>query len=79
MRQRREIWRLQRVGLKTASAEALLDRMLITVDRICEQRDATHVLIPMAITDREPACAGSIVAADATGRIHAAHSDGARK
>lgn len=38
-RQRREILQLQRAGIATASAEALLERMLNKVDGLCAQRD----------------------------------------
>jgi hypothetical protein len=38
-RQRGEIKQLQRAGIPTASAEALLDRMLDTIDRLCAERD----------------------------------------
>jgi hypothetical protein len=38
-RQRGEIRQLQRAGISTASAETLLDRMLHTIDRLCEERD----------------------------------------
>jgi hypothetical protein len=38
-RQRREILQLQRAGIATASAEALLQRMLDKVDSLCAQRD----------------------------------------
>ena len=38
-RQRREIRQLQRAGIPTASAEALLHRMLNTVDELCAERD----------------------------------------
>jgi hypothetical protein len=38
-RQRGEIRQLQRAGIPTASAEALLDRMLDAIDRLCVQRD----------------------------------------
>lgn len=38
-RQRDEIRQLQRAGIPTASAEALLDRMLHNIDRLCEERD----------------------------------------
>ena len=38
-RQRGEIRQLQRAGIATASAEALLDRMLDTIDRLCAERD----------------------------------------
>ena len=38
-RQRGEIRQLQRAGIPTASAEALLDRMLDQVDELCAERD----------------------------------------
>ncbi len=38
-RQRGEIRQLQRAGIPTTSAEALLDRMLDTIDRLCAKRD----------------------------------------
>jgi len=38
-RQRSEINQLQRVGIPTASAEALLDRMLNKIDGLCAERD----------------------------------------
>ena len=38
-RQRREILRLQRAGISTASADLLLARMLTTIDELCAQRD----------------------------------------
>jgi hypothetical protein len=38
-RQRGEINQLQRVGIPTASAEALLDRMLNKIDGLCAERD----------------------------------------
>jgi hypothetical protein len=39
-RQRGEIRQLQRAGIPTAaSAEALLDRMLNNIDRLCAERD----------------------------------------
>ena len=38
-RQRGEIRQLQRAGIPTASAEALLARMLHTIDRLCDERD----------------------------------------
>ena len=37
--QRREILELQKAGIPTASAEALLERMLNKIDTLCEQRD----------------------------------------
>jgi hypothetical protein len=38
-RQRREIRDLQRAGISTVSAEALLGRMLAKVDELCAERD----------------------------------------
>ena len=38
-RQRRDILQLQRLGIPTASAEALLERMLAKVDELCAERD----------------------------------------
>jgi hypothetical protein len=38
-RQRGEIRQLQRAGIPTASAEALLDRMLNNIDTLCAERD----------------------------------------
>ncbi|MCK1597974.1 hypothetical protein IVA96_00390 [Bradyrhizobium sp. 159] len=38
-RQQKEILTLQRAGISTASAEALLSRMQAKVDGLCEQRD----------------------------------------
>jgi hypothetical protein len=38
-RQRGEIRQLQRAGISTTSAEALLDRMLNNVDGLCAERD----------------------------------------
>jgi hypothetical protein len=38
-RQRKEILQLQRAGIPTASAEALLQRMLDKVDTMCAERD----------------------------------------
>src|ERR1700745_3402766 len=37
--QRRDIARLQRAGIPSTSAEALLDRMLNKIDDLCAQRD----------------------------------------
>ena len=39
LRHRREIMQLQRAGLPTTSAEALLDRMLNKIDDLCAVRD----------------------------------------
>jgi hypothetical protein len=38
-RQRGEIRQLQRAGISTASAEALLERTLANIDRMCTERD----------------------------------------
>ena len=38
-RQRGEISQLQRAGIPTASAEALLNRMLNNIGRLCAERD----------------------------------------
>ena len=38
-RQRGEIRQLQRAGIPTASAEALLERMLNKIDELCAARD----------------------------------------
>ena len=47
-RQRREIIQLQRAGISTASAEALLDRMLNRIDELCAQRDRLKAEQPKA-------------------------------
>ena len=39
LRQRKEVMQLQRAGLPTTSAEALLDRMLNKIDDLCAERD----------------------------------------
>lgn len=38
-RQRREILQLQRAGISTSAAEALLQRMLDKIDALCGERD----------------------------------------
>jgi hypothetical protein len=38
-RQRGEIRQLQRAGISTASAEALLERMLNKIDELCAERE----------------------------------------
>jgi phage shock protein A len=38
-RQRGEIRQLQRAGISTSSAEALLERMLNKIDELCAERD----------------------------------------
>jgi hypothetical protein len=39
LRQRKEILQLQRAGIRTTSAEELLDRMLNKIDSLCVERD----------------------------------------
>ena len=39
LRQRREIMQLQRAGIPSMSAEALLDRMLNKIDDLCAERN----------------------------------------
>jgi len=46
-RQRKEILQLQRVGISSASAEALLQRMLDKVDALCFQRDQLKKELPV--------------------------------
>jgi hypothetical protein len=38
-RQRKDILSLQRAGISTVAAEALLQRMLDTIDALCAERD----------------------------------------
>jgi hypothetical protein len=38
-RQRGDIRKLQQAGISTASAEALLERMLDRIDKLCVERD----------------------------------------
>jgi hypothetical protein len=45
-RQRREVRQLQRAGIPTTSAEALLERMLSKIDQLCEQRDRLKRELP---------------------------------
>jgi hypothetical protein len=45
-RQRKEILQLQRAGIGTASAEALLERMLTKIDTLCEEREKLKALQP---------------------------------
>jgi len=47
-RQRGEIRQLQRAGISTASADALLERMLNKIDELCEQRDRLKKELPPA-------------------------------
>jgi hypothetical protein len=45
-RQRKEILQLQRAGISTASAEALLQRMLDKIDTLCVERDRLKADLP---------------------------------
>ena len=45
-RQRKEILQLQRAGIPTASAEALLQRMLDKIDGLCAERDRLKSELP---------------------------------
>jgi hypothetical protein len=47
-RQRKEILQLQRAGIPTASAEALLQRMLDRIDALCIERDRLKKQLPAA-------------------------------
>jgi len=46
-RQRREILALQKAGISTASAEALLERMLDRIDELCAERDRLKGATPL--------------------------------
>lgn len=45
-RQRKEILQLQRAGIGTASADALLSRMEAKIESLCAQRDALRIAQP---------------------------------
>ena len=45
-RQRKEILLLQRAGIPTTSAEALLQRMLDKIDGLCAERDRLKAELP---------------------------------
>ena len=47
-RQRKEILALQRAGIPTASADALLQRMLDRIDGLCIERDRLKKQLPPA-------------------------------
>ena len=47
-RQRKEILLLQRAGIPTTSAEALLQRMLDKIDGLCAERDRLKAELPRA-------------------------------
>ena len=38
-RQRKQILQLQRAGISTAAAELLLERMLVKIEGLCDERD----------------------------------------
>jgi hypothetical protein len=44
-RQRREILQLQKAGIPTAAAEALLQRMLDKIDALCAERDRLKAVL----------------------------------
>ncbi|MBI5320793.1 hypothetical protein [Bradyrhizobium sp.] len=46
--QRREILQLQKAGISTAAAEALLQRLLDRIDALCVQRDRLKAELPGA-------------------------------
>lgn len=45
-RQRREILQLQKAGISTVAAEALLQRMLDKIDALCAERDRLKAELP---------------------------------
>ena len=45
-RQRKEILTLQRAGISTVSAEALMERMLNKIDSLCQERDKFKATLP---------------------------------
>ena len=47
-RQRREILQLQKAGISTAAAEALLQRMLDKIDTLCAERERLKADLPEA-------------------------------
>ena len=51
-RQRKEILQLQRAGIGTASAEALLSRMEAKVESLCAERDALKAAQPRGAKGR---------------------------
>jgi hypothetical protein len=53
-RQRGEIKQLQRAGLSSTSAEALLDRMLNKIDDLCAERDRIKTEQPGQTTRKIP-------------------------
>jgi hypothetical protein len=51
-RQRGEIRQLQRAGISTSSAEALLERMLNKIDELCTERDKLKRDLPPPLKGR---------------------------
>jgi hypothetical protein len=51
-RQRGEIRQLVKAGIPTTSAEALLDRMLNTIDELCAERDRLKKARPRPVVGR---------------------------
>ena len=52
LRHRKEVMQLQRAGLPTTSAEALLDRMLNKIDDLCAERDRLRKGLPRRMLER---------------------------
>jgi hypothetical protein len=52
-RHRKEITQLQRAGISTTSAEALLDRMLDKTDDLCAERDRLKKERPRRTLERK--------------------------
>jgi hypothetical protein len=52
LRQRKEIMQLQRAGLPTTSAEALLDRRLNKIDDLCAERDRLKKVLKKGLPRR---------------------------
>jgi hypothetical protein len=46
-RQRKEMLQLQKAGVSTAAAEALLQRMLNKIDELCLERDRLKAELPV--------------------------------
>jgi hypothetical protein len=51
-RQRKEILQLQRAGIPTTSAEALLQRMLDKIDSLCAEREKLKAEQKHSMNDR---------------------------
>jgi hypothetical protein len=51
-RQRKDILKLQRAGISTASAELLLQRMLAKIDSLCAERDRLKKVAPGPTTGK---------------------------